>query len=333
MPLKVVSQAEAGAAAPEQKDRTAEQVAANIAASAKRTGANASATVADWQNMTPKDKAIRDRTQDLASSMMQIVDASPASQEGKAQAVAATMLFETRNKNGAKNPLYGDAEAYYNSLTQIPGLGDVLGQRLQIDKELFNYVTDISAIEGKIKPEFAEQLKQKNAEELEKVKKGELSYLQYRQNADTVLSQQVHSDFSFKAASSFPSGFSASASNVPRVVGTSLSIGSQLASAALGGQIAAAREKAGGAPAGPTLGKSEAEEGGFLMTGGEASAAPKSTREDAGQLDVRLAHLAAAALMDEKPLAEQEARTDNLVASNLVSDVVARRKGKDNWEA
>jgi hypothetical protein len=328
MPQKVVSQPEAGAAAPEQKDRTSEQAAANAAAIAKRVGTGV-VEKAYWTSLTPKERAINDRRMGYADELRQAVLTSPATQEAKADAYGKIRIYETPLTDSKFNPRHNDDKWIVGELMSIHGIGDDLPTVKKIVAPTFNLETDLAVINGTLTPERAEQLKQQNTQALEQVHTWD-NYLHYRQAADTMLSQQVHSDFSFRAASSFPTGFSASASSMSKAVGISLNVSSQLASAALGGQIAnASRNVIDSATESPK--PEHADEGGFLIASGESKKAP-TTREDAGSLIPELAH-AAAEIMNEKPLAENEAARDNLVASNLVSDVIARRKGKGNWEA
>ena len=163
----------------------------------------------------------------------------------------------------------------------------------------------IQEIDGTITKEQADALVREYWGKMDQVK----TWDDYRRVMPEANGIVARSGTTFRVTGTVSLGFSSSASSVPRVVGTQLTVGRELGKMAVGGQIEAAR-KLGGSYGRVRLGESEQEEG-FLMAGGDARKTP-TTREDAGQLDVRLANLAASVLAET--LEEDKGRIGNNVA-------------------
>ena len=220
--------------------------------------------------------------------------------EQAALAIGAGRNFETPRGND-----YGELQLYYERLMSIPEIANNLNNRKIIDGLFFEYAMNEGIIEGKLTEEGAGRMMTENWGRLDQVKDW-TGYASYQQSTNAMLSN-VGASFRFSGTVAL--GFSSSASSVPRVVGTQLDVGKWLGKTAVGGQLEAAR-KLGGSYGRVRLGESEQEEG-FLMAGGDARKTP-TTREDAGQLDVRLANLAASVLAET--LEEDKGRIGNNVA-------------------
>ena len=284
------------AASQEQARRTPEEIAKAVAAQVKQqAGANVFRREERINLAQGLDEGVR--------KLLNKYDVSPASKEIAVQAGIAL--------HNPRSPTFLDLGAYQKTLMEkIPEFSENLDLRKGADALIIPYVYEVQELNGLITHDMAVKNTQEALEKLSQVNTWE-QYRSYVAETNKDLMAMGVRNFQLSGTSYF------GGATIPtsRVVGTSLSISSQLASAALGGQIANASSSAiGAATESPKPGKSEADEGGFLMTGGEAKKAPESTREDAGQLDIRLATVMAETLAEEKErinntVAEAKART------------------------